>query len=109
MSRLMKKLKVEVGETTQSMGSPDVSKQHRQDDVCGDAGDDIGDADVQDSWEALADDEVCCKIKGGVQKCVIERLCVCVCHSVCVSQCVCHSVCHSVCVCMRACVHVWSL
>ena len=60
MSRLIKKLKMDEGETTQSTVSPDVRKGRQDNGGSGDDGVDISDDDdVQDSWEALADDEVC--------------------------------------------------
>ena len=60
MSRLIKKLKMDEGETNQSTVSPDVRKGMQDDGGGGDGSNDISDDDdVQDSWEALADDEVC--------------------------------------------------
>ena len=60
VSRLIKKLKMDEGETNQSTVSPDVRKGMQDDGGGGDGSNDISDDDdVQDSWEALADDEVC--------------------------------------------------
>ncbi|KAK7093940.1 hypothetical protein V1264_007619 [Littorina saxatilis] len=62
VSRLMKKLKMEEGEATQNTASSDTSKERMDDGGGGDAGSNDGgndddDDEVQDSWEALADDE----------------------------------------------------